>query len=71
MTADRPAEQHQFRVDHRAGVDDDLADGSAEQLRSQLGLAHLQEVSAQEVPAVTDAGQPPADNPAVQLRFRW
>ncbi|KMN15805.1 hypothetical protein TU86_03310 [Pseudomonas weihenstephanensis] len=45
--------------------------GSAEQLRSQLGLAHLQEVSAQEVPAVTDAGQPPADNPVVQLRFRW
>ena len=45
--------------------------GSAEQLRSQLGLAHLQEVSAQEVPAVTDAGQPPANNPAVQLRFRW
>ena len=47
--------------------------GSAEQLRSQLGLAQLQEVPAEQVPAVTSAGQAPgvASAPAAQLRFRW
>ena len=50
-----------------------LVNGSAEQLRSQLGLAQLQEVPAGQVPAVTDAGQAPglAAAPAAQLRFRW
>ena len=47
--------------------------GSAEQLRSQLGLAQLQEVPAEQAPAVTSAGQAPgvASAPAAQLRFRW
>ena len=50
-----------------------LVNGSAEQLRSQLGLAQLQEVPAGQVSAVTDAGQAPglAAAPAAQLRFRW
>lgn len=50
-----------------------LVNGSAEQLRSQLGLAQLQEVPAEQVSAVTDAGQAPglAAAPAAQLRFRW
>ena len=41
--------------------------GSAEQLRAQLGLAHLQEIPASEGAPVTEAGQ----TPAAQLRFRW
>ena len=38
--------------------------GSAEQLRSQLGLAQLHEVTADQAQGATDA-------PGVQLRFRW
>lgn len=55
--------------------------GSAEQLRSQLSLAKLQEVPAGEVPAPTTPVQPVADGaapvvattpaPVPQLRFRW
>ena len=45
--------------------------GSAEQLRAQLGLAHLQEIPATEGVPVTEAGQTPAATPAAQLRFRW
>ena len=45
--------------------------GSAEQLRAQLGLAHLQEIPASEGAPVTEAGQRPAATPAAQLRFRW
>ena len=44
--------------------------GSAEQLRSQLGLAHLQEIPTSESAPVTEAGHTPA-TPAAQLRFRW
>lgn len=46
--------------------------GSAEQLRSQLNLAHLQEIPAHNVPSAPEAGQLPASTtPAAQLRFRW
>jgi hypothetical protein len=52
--------------------------GSAEQLRSQLSLAKLQEVPAGEAPApvapVADGSAPavaPTPVPAPQLRFRW
>ena len=47
--------------------------GSAEQLRSQLGLAQLQEVPAGQVSSGADAGQAPGVTPApaAQLRFRW
>ncbi|MNF86940.1 hypothetical protein D3C84_693910 [compost metagenome] len=55
--------------------------GSAEQLRSQLSLAKLQEVPAGEAPAPTAAVQPvvqgsapaiaPTPAPVPQLRFRW
>ncbi|UCP09895.1 DUF2066 domain-containing protein [Pseudomonas sp. MM213] len=55
--------------------------GSAEQLRSQLSLAKLQEVPAGEAPAPTVPVQPvaqgsapavaPAPAPVPQLRFRW
>ena len=41
--------------------------GSAEQLRSQLGLAKLQEVAPGEVP-VAAGGAP---EPQAQLRFHW
>lgn len=55
--------------------------GSAEQLRSQLSLAKLQEVPAGEAPAPTAPVQPvaegaapavaPSPAPVPQLRFRW
>jgi hypothetical protein len=49
--------------------------GSADQLRTQLSLAKLQEVPAGEAPvqpSVTDGAQPPAaPAPQAQLRFRW
>jgi hypothetical protein len=55
--------------------------GSAEQLRSQLSLAKLQEVPAGEAPAPVAPVQPvaqgsapavaPAVAPTPQLRFRW
>lgn len=49
--------------------------GSADQLRTQLSLAKLQEVPAGEAPApqaVTDGTQPAAaPAPQAQLRFRW
>ncbi|MGF6125556.1 hypothetical protein QF019_000745 [Pseudomonas frederiksbergensis] len=54
--------------------------GSAEQLRSQLSLAKLQEVPAGEAPAPAAPVQPaegsapvvaPAPAPVPQLRFRW
>lgn len=55
--------------------------GSAEQLRSQLSLAKLQEMPAGEVPAPVAPVQPvaqgatpavaPAPAPVPQLRFRW
>lgn len=54
--------------------------GSAEQLRSQLSLAKLQEVPAGEAPAPVAPVQPaegsapvvaPAPAPVPQLRFRW
>ena len=53
--------------------------GSADQLRSQLSLAKLQEVPAGEVSAATPAQQPPVDgvapvtqpSSAPQLHFRW
>jgi hypothetical protein len=55
--------------------------GSAEQLRSQLSLAKLQEVPAGQAPAPTAPVQPVADGstpavapapaPTPQLRFRW
>jgi hypothetical protein len=55
--------------------------GSAEQLRSQLSLAKLQEVPAGEAPAPTAPVQPvvqgsapavaPTPAPVPQLRFRW
>ena len=50
-----------------------LVNGSAEQLRSQLGLAQLQEVPAGQVPVAADGGQASsvASGPAAQLRFRW
>jgi uncharacterized protein len=41
--------------------------GSAEQLRSQLSLAKLQEVAPGEAPAVTGS----APEPQAQLRFHW
>ncbi|MCY1376505.1 hypothetical protein D9M69_639990 [compost metagenome] len=47
---------------------------SPDQLRAQLGLAHLQEVPAEPAPAA-DPNAQPAPNPAVPrgdvLRFRW
>lgn len=47
--------------------------GSSEQLRSQLGLAQLQEIPAGEAPSGAEAGQAPGAvaTPAPQLRFRW
>jgi len=47
--------------------------GSSEQLRSQLGLAHLQEVPAGEAPSGPVVGQAPGvvAAPAPQLRVRW
>ena len=49
--------------------------GSAEQLRTQLSLAKLQEIPAGEAPAqpaVIDGTQPAvASEPQAQLRFRW
>jgi hypothetical protein len=54
--------------------------GSAEQLRSQLSLAKLQEVPAGEAPAPAAPAQPaegaapvvaPTPAPVPQLRFRW
>ncbi len=49
--------------------------GSADQLRTQLSLAKLQEIPAGEVPAqqpVVDGTQPGvAPEPQAQLRFRW
>jgi hypothetical protein len=53
--------------------------GSAEQLRAQLGLAKLQEVPAGEVPVAVAPVQPviqgaapvAAPAPTAQLRFRW
>jgi hypothetical protein len=55
--------------------------GSAEQLRSQLSLAKLQEVAPGEAPAPAAPVQPaaegaapavaPAPAPVPQLRFRW
>lgn len=53
--------------------------GSAEQLRAQLGLAKLQEVPAGEVPVAAAPVQPviqgaapvAAPAPTAQLRFRW
>ena len=49
--------------------------GSAEQLRTQLILAKLQEIPAGEAPArpaVIDGTQPAvAPEPQAQLRFRW
>ncbi|KJZ53427.1 MULTISPECIES: DUF2066 domain-containing protein [Pseudomonas] len=49
--------------------------GSADQLRTQLSLAKLQEIPAGEAPAqqpVTDGTQPAvAPEPQAQLRFRW
>ncbi len=50
-----------------------LVNGSTEQLRSQLGLAQLQEVPAGQVSSGADAGQAPGVTPApaAQLRFRW
>jgi hypothetical protein len=49
--------------------------GSADQLRTQLSLAKLQEVPAGEAPAqqpAVDGTQPaPAPEPQAQLRFRW
>ena len=47
--------------------------GSAEQLRSQLNLAHLQELPAGDASAVMNAGQAPGvvATPAPQLRFGW
>ena len=53
--------------------------GSADQLRSQLSLAKLQEVPAGEVSAAVPAQQPPVDgaapvtqpSSAPQLHFRW
>ena len=49
--------------------------GSAEQLRTQLSLAKLQEIPAGEAPAqpaVIDGTQPAvAPEPQAQLRFRW
>ena len=49
--------------------------GSADQLRTQLSLAKLQEVPAGEAPVqppVADGTQPPAaPEPQAQLRFRW
>lgn len=44
--------------------------GSAEQLRSQLGLAQLREVSADPVPVAGADGQPGVSS-GVQLRFSW
>jgi hypothetical protein len=49
--------------------------GSSEQLRAQLGLAHLQEVPASApvpvAPAADGAPQAPAAAPQAQLNFRW
>jgi len=48
--------------------------GSAEQLRTQLSLAKLQEVPAGEAPAqqpVVEGAQPAPAEPAPQLRFHW
>ena len=47
--------------------------GSTEQLRSQLGLAQLREVPADQAPAVSADGQAsaPAGESAGQLRFSW
>lgn len=49
--------------------------GSADQLRTQLSLAKLQELPAGEAPVqppVADGTQPPAaPEPQAQLRFRW
>ncbi len=49
--------------------------GSADQLRTQLSLAKLQEIPAGEVPVqqpVVDGTQPAiAPEPQAQLRFRW
>jgi len=49
--------------------------GSADQLRTQLSLARLQEIPAGEAPAQqppVDATQPAvAPEPQAQLRFRW
>ncbi|RON45560.1 DUF2066 domain-containing protein [Pseudomonas frederiksbergensis] len=69
---------------HLVSVDGDRivyrVNGSAEQLRSQLSLAKLQEVPAGEAPAPAAPVQPaegsapvvaPAPAPVPQLRFRW
>ena len=47
--------------------------GSTDQLRSQLGLAQLREVPADQVPAVSANGQAsaPGGESAGQLRFNW
>ncbi|MBK5355131.1 DUF2066 domain-containing protein [Pseudomonas sp. TH41] len=45
--------------------------GSAEQLRSQLSLAKLQEVPAGQAPAATAPAVAPATAPTPQLRFHW
>ena len=47
--------------------------GSADQLRSQLNLAHLQELPAGDTSAVMGAGQAPGviATPVPQLRFGW
>lgn len=48
--------------------------GSAEQLRTQLSLAKLQEIPAGEVPApqpVVEGSQPAPVEPTPQLRFHW
>ncbi len=49
--------------------------GSADQLRTQLSLAKLQEIPAGESPAtqpVAEGAQPAAaPEPQAQLRFRW
>ena len=49
--------------------------GSSEQLRAQLGLAHLQEVPAAApapvAPAADGAAPVPAAAPQAQLNFRW
>ncbi|QJI27886.1 DUF2066 domain-containing protein [Pseudomonas sp. ADAK18] len=65
---------HPLRVDGSRIVY--RVNGSADQLRTQLSLAKLQEVPAGETPApvqqpAVDGAQPAPAEPQAQLRFRW